>query len=114
MIYFGLTELGNIVKLDVSEEIVSKNKYNIIEDAIVLDIDNSTFTIDYTSKHGDLVSDTLTENPKDIYDRLTKARVEIEKREVALMRNLFILDKDAYNIKPKKPRKPRIKKDITE
>ena len=108
---WGLTELGFVVKLDVSDkkDTTRQGKVKIIEDAIVLDIENATFSIDYSAKYGELVKDTITENPKEIYDRLSSARLEIEKRELALMKNLFLIDKSKLTltklIKPKRKSK---------
>lgn len=114
MIYFSLTELGNILKLDIAEELDDiKNNVKIIEDATILDIDKATFSIKYSIKYGEIVSDTITADPSIIYDRLAKARNEIERREIAFMKNIFLLDKDSYiasdgTIRHKS--KPRIKK----
>ena len=111
MIMFGLTELGHIVKLDVEEK--NKTHSKIIENAIVLDTEHSTFTIDYSTNYGALITDTITDNPKEIYDRLAKARREIENRELSLMKNLFIIDKNSYSVEDlsKQKRKPRKKKE---
>ncbi len=102
MIYFGLTELGNIIKLDIEEEDKnSKNYVKVIENAMVLDTEKATFSISYIPRYGDLISETITQNPQYIHDRLDKARSEIEKREIALLRNLFIIDKEDYSLKNK-------------
>ena len=111
MIMFGLTDLGNIVKLEVGEKDSEEERHlKIIEKAVILDTDKSTFSINYSSKYGDLVSDTITEDPKDIYERLAKAREEIEKRELSLMRNLFIIDKNLYPVKRVRLKTSKIKK----
>jgi hypothetical protein len=112
MIVYGLTDLGYILKLKVKDI----DHLSFIDDAVILDIDKSTFTINYSSKYGDLVSDTISENPKDVYDRLASARNEIEKREIALMKNLFFIEKGNYKEPetPVKKRKPRVKKPLDE
>jgi hypothetical protein len=109
---FGLTDLGHVIKLEVIDSENKETKTKIINDAIVLDTVKSTFTLEYTpAKHGDLVTETITENPKDIYDRVSKARLELEKRELAFMTNLFLLEKDSYDIADlKKAAKPRQRK----
>lgn len=102
MLYLALTDLGNILQLEIVKEEHNKKDYiQVIEDALILDTDKSTFSIKYTSKYGEVIKDTITSNPKNIYDRLDKARSEIEKREIALMRNLFIIDKEEYLLKNK-------------
>lgn len=102
MIYFALTDLGNIIKLDIVEEDRKlKNYVKVIENAMTLDTDKATFSISYLPKHGELVVDTITDDPQFIHDRLDKARSEIEKREIALLRNLFIIDKEEYSLKSK-------------
>jgi len=111
MIMFALSDLGNIIKLEMTEEQVkSKSKLKVIDKAIVLDTDKSTFSLEYTSSFGEIVTDTITKNPKEIYDKLDKARAEIEKREIAFMKNLFIIDKHKYKIESSAKRKPRTKK----
>lgn len=97
---FGLTELGHVLKLEVTDgDPKTKPKTKIINDAIVLDTDNSTFSIEYNpNKYGDLVMETITENPKDIYDRISRARVELDKRELAFMAHLFLVEKDDYTV----------------
>ena len=109
---FGLTDLGHVIKLEVVDGDNELAKTKIINDAIVLDTTKSTFTLEYApAKHGDLVTETITENPKEIYDRVSKARLELEKRELAFMTNLFLIEKDKYDIADlKKPVKPRQKK----
>jgi hypothetical protein len=109
---FGLTDLGHVIKLEVVDGGSETSKTKIINDAIVLDTVKSTFTLEYApSKHGDLVTETITENPKEIYDRVSKARIELEKRELAFMTNLFLIEKDEYNIADlKKTVKPRQRK----
>lgn len=109
---FGLTDLGHVIKLEVVDGDNELAKTKIINDAIVLDTTKSTFTLEYApSKHGDLVTETITENPKDIYDRVSKARLELEKRELAFMTNLFLIEKDEYSPSDfKKSTKPKQKK----
>jgi hypothetical protein len=109
---FGLTDLGHVIKLEVIDSENQEPKTKIINAAIVLDTVKSTFTLEYIpAKHGDLVTETITKNPKDIYDRVSKARLELEKREVAFMTNLFLLEKDSYDVADlKKVAKPRQRK----
>jgi len=95
-ICYGLTDLGHILQLDVAED--SDADKRIIKKAVVLDIDKATFTLDYSDTFGDLVFETISEHPKDVYDRISKTRLELEKREVAFMRNLFITDADKHSI----------------
>ena len=105
MICYALTELGMVLKLDILEELEEDSfgrvSSKIIEDAVVLDTDKSTFSIKYSPKYGEIISDTITENPENVYNRLAKARNEIEKREIAFMTNLFLLDKKILYIKNK-------------
>ena len=107
---FALTELGFVCCMETT----GRNQ-RVLENVIVLDIDKATFSIEYTSSYVELVKDTITENPKEIYDRLSSAKQELEKRELALMKNLFIIDKNKYSLDTlTKKRKPRIKKITTE
>ena len=110
MICWGLTDLGHIVKLTVKDEdIESDSDKKVIEHAIVLDPDAATFTLDYNSKFGDLVFETITDSPKDVFDRISKTRVELEKRELAFMRNLFLIDN--HSLKTLKKSRKRKKKE---
>lgn len=97
---FGLTELGHVLKLDVTDtESDTTSKTKLIKTASVLDTENSAFSLEYApNKHGDLVMETITENPKDIYDRISKARVELDKRELAFMAHLFLTHKEEYSV----------------
>ena len=112
---FGLTEHGHVLKLEVTDGDPDKAvKTKIIQDAIVLDTEKSTFCLEYSpNKYGDLVMETITENPKDIYDRISKARVELDKRELAFMAHLFLVEKDDYTVdelsKTTKPRPKRVR-----
>ena len=105
MICYALTELGIVLKLEVVEEseedFFGRASSKIIENAVVLDTDKSTFSIKYSPKYGEIISDTITENPENVYNRLAKARNEIEKREIAFMTNLFLLNKNVLHIKNK-------------
>ena len=108
---YGLTDLGHILKLDISEEGGSDRDKKIIKKAIVLDTEQATFTVEYSSKFGELVFETISEHPKDVYDRISKTRVELEKRELAFMRNLFIVDAEKHSIESlKRTRKRRANK----
>ena len=97
---FGLTDLGHVIKLEVTDsEDETNTKTKVIENAIVLDTLKATFSLEYApNKHGDLVTETITENPKDIYDRVSRARNELEKREIAFMTHLFLIEKDDYTV----------------
>lgn len=112
---FGLTEHGHVLKLEVTDGDSDKPvKTKIIQDAIVLDTEKSTFCLEYVpNKYGDLVMETITENPKDIYDRISKARVELDKRELAFMAHLFLVEKEEYSVedlsKTTKPKPKRIR-----
>ena len=113
---YGLTELGFVCRIEVAnkKELIKNKHVRLIENVIILDIDSATFSLEYSSQYGELVTDTITENPKEVYDRLASAKEELEKRELALMRNLFIVDKHKHSLetfsKPK--RNPRIKKPV--
>lgn len=111
MICYGLTDLGHILKLDISEEGGSDDDKKVIKKAIVLDTEQATFTVEYSSKFGELVFETISEHPKDVYDRISKTRVELEKRELAFMRNLFIVDAEKHSVESlKKTRKRKATK----
>lgn len=105
MICYALTELGMVLKLDIvedlEEEFFDRISSKIIEGAVILDTEKATFSIKYSPKYGEIISDTITENPENVYNRLAKARNEIEKREIAFMTNLFLLNKDVLYIKNK-------------
>ena len=91
MIMYALTELGQIVELQVDHKEEALEKHiKVIKEAMILNTKDATFSIEYNDSHGDLVTDTITENPREVFDRLAKARDEIEAREIALMRNLFL------------------------
>lgn len=104
---FGLTELGFIISLEVDDKVIGPKK--LITSASVLDIDKSSFSIEYTADtHGDVVRETITEDPREIHARLARAKAELDKRELAFMRHLFLIDADSYNLAPiKKIRKPK-------
>jgi hypothetical protein len=111
---YGLTELGNIVKLSVREERDEADDIiKVIDSVIVLNLKTSKFTDNYIKDdYGDIVKQTISSNPKDIFDRLSHAKQELEKKELALMRNLFIIGEYPEDIKPKIGRsrkKPEIK-----
>ncbi|MHB8132176.1 MAG: hypothetical protein ACYDEX_24735 [Mobilitalea sp.] len=70
----------------------------IINGATVLDMEKSTFSVEYTSiKHGDLVYETITKHPKEIHDRISKAKMELDKRELAFMKHLFLVSPEEYS-----------------
>jgi hypothetical protein len=100
---YGLTDLGNIVKLSVREERDEADDIiKVIDSIIVLNLKTGKFTDNYIKDdYGDIVEQTISSNPKDIFDRLSHAKQELEKKELALMRNLFILGEYPEDIKPK-------------
>lgn len=101
---YGLTDLGNIVRLSVKERREEDEIIKIIESAVVLNLKTSRFTEKYDKDDcGDIVKQTISANPKDIFDRLSHAKLELEKKELALMKNLFLLG-EYPEIKPKRTR----------
>lgn len=105
---YGLTDLGNIVKLSIREEVTQDEVVKVIEFAVVLNLKTNKFTDKYEKENdGDIVKQTISYNPKDIFDRLSHAKQELEKKELALMRNLFLLGEYPKDIKPKLKRTPK-------
>lgn len=99
---YGLTDLGNIVKLSVREEVAEEETIKTIEFAVVLNLKTNRFTDQFNKEeYGDIVKQTISANPKDIFDRLSHAKTELEKKELALMKNLFLLGEYPKNIKPR-------------
>ena len=90
---YGLTDLGNIVKLAVREDRDEDNEIlKVIDSAVSLNLKTGKFTEKYNKDdHGDIVKQTISSNPKDIFDRLSHAKLELEKKELALMKNSFLL-----------------------
>lgn len=104
---FGLSDLGHILRLEVENDEDSQYSQRIISNVSVLDTDKSTFTVLYdTDRHGDLVYETITEEPSEIYNRISKVRSALERRELSFMRNIFLLDTEEYRGKSLKYESP--------
>lgn len=102
---YGLTELGNIVKLSVREETCNREVIKTVEFITVLNTKTDRFTDVFSvEKYGDIVRQTLSSDPKDIFDRLSNAKSALEKKEISLMKNLFLLHEYPKIIKPLKRR----------
>lgn len=93
---FCLTENGYVVKVDVSLDETSQKK--IMQSAYVLNTETSLFDAEYVfESHGDILTATASENPKDIFDRLSSTVSRIEKIETAFMTNMFLLEPEKYS-----------------
>jgi hypothetical protein len=93
-IRFALTDKGSIVKFKFTpaETEVEDGPVNYIENVRVLDLSSSCFSLEYAKKYGNISINTITEDPKEIFTALNKTKTFFEKRELALMNNLFIVN----------------------
>lgn len=95
MLMYGLTDKGNILKLKVVRRIRDGEPLEVITKAIVLNTENSEFSVTYKpSKNGTLILSTVTPDPKELFDKLSKTRIDLEKKELAFMTNLFMINED--------------------
>lgn len=91
-IAWGLTDRGNVIKFKYTPSTDEEdNPINYIENVRVLDLSSSCFSIEYTKQYGNISINTITEDPREIFNTLNKTKSFFEKRELAFMNNLFII-----------------------
>lgn len=86
---YALTDYGHIVKILFSETGDGKD----VKTVKVLNLENSSFSLDYKKHHGPITA-AISEDPKEVFLKLSHAISQIEQRELAFMRNIFLLNND--------------------
>ena len=91
MLMYGLTDTSKILKLKVVRMMREDTEKMVIVKGVVLDSENNIFSKEYSPQlDGILITTTITEDPKEIFDKISSVKTKLETEEIAFMKNLFL------------------------